>query len=87
MRADLAARAVVHCGAEGGLLTVSMGVATLTPDAATRPSDLVAAADRRLYHAKHLGRNRVVTHDPVPAPSGPDRPDRPDRAPRAFVRE
>jgi len=39
-------------------ITMSIGVATFPQDASTK-EELVAAADRRMYHAKHLGRNRV----------------------------
>lgn len=42
-----------------GKLTISMGVATFPGDATT-PEDLVSLADKRLYHAKKNGRNRVV---------------------------
>jgi diguanylate cyclase (GGDEF)-like protein len=38
--------------------TVSLGVATLD-DTITRPSDLIEAADQRLYQAKRKGRNRT----------------------------
>jgi len=40
-------------------LTVSVGVAGFPGDA-NEPSSLVDAADRALYQAKRLGRNRVL---------------------------
>jgi diguanylate cyclase (GGDEF)-like protein len=43
-------------------ITASIGVATLTPATAT-PEDFVHEADRALYWAKHLGRNRAVHAD------------------------
>ena len=39
-------------------ITMSIGVATFPQDASTK-EELIAAADRRMYHAKHLGRNCV----------------------------
>jgi len=39
-------------------VTISLGVAELTPDM-EEPEALIAAADRMLYRAKHAGRNRV----------------------------
>ncbi len=42
-----------------GRVTVSLGVATLPEDVATG-DDLVVAADRAMYEAKRLGRNRVA---------------------------
>jgi len=40
-------------------LTVSVGVATATPEWHSGPEELIAAADQALYGAKTSGRNRV----------------------------
>lgn len=42
-------------------VTVSMGLATMTPDATHTWNDLLAQADQALYQAKRLGRNRLET--------------------------
>ena len=46
-------------------VTVSLGIAAVTPTADTLPTGLIAAADARLYEAKTAGRNRFSVEDGV----------------------
>jgi len=53
------ALAIEHHGIEpGGLLSVSLGYACVSPRDAITPSSLIRAADQALYRAKAKGRNR-----------------------------
>jgi diguanylate cyclase (GGDEF)-like protein len=56
---------VTHAEAPCGLVTISVGVASLVPDKKQSPAHLVEAADRALYAAKRRGRNTVVAHVPI----------------------
>lgn len=51
----------LHENAEAGRVTVSIGVSSLVPSAASSPEQLVELADTALYTAKNQGRNRVAT--------------------------
>jgi two-component system, cell cycle response regulator len=48
-----------HFEAETHKVTISLGVASTTGDAALTPTTFIAEADANLYRAKHAGRNRV----------------------------
>jgi two-component system chemotaxis family response regulator WspR len=61
-RAHLETLAIEHGGAAGGIVTLSLGVTTLVPQAGIETSALVAQADKALYAAKQGGRNRVNQH-------------------------
>ena len=64
IREAIAAEPLVLAWSEGkrevANLTVSVGVSTWSEEIAENAVALVAAADARLYEAKHAGRNRVV---------------------------
>ena len=58
---EIAAMGVAHGhSSTGPLITVSMGVASLTPSERMEPGQLVKNADALLYEAKARGRNRYV---------------------------
>lgn len=69
-RSLLRARALPHSGGDVGVVTVSVGVATLTPSDADTPDsrELVRRADLALYEAKRGGRDRVSFYRPAGGP-------------------
>ena len=60
LRARVQALAIEHAGnPSGGVVTISLGVATVQPGPDDLPTGLVELADQQLYRAKAGGRNRV----------------------------
>lgn len=61
MRRDVEAIKLAHVtNVVGHDVTISLGVATIIPDAQLSSDTLVAAADEALYRAKAVGRNQVI---------------------------
>ncbi|CAB3949519.1 Phytochrome-like protein cph2 [Achromobacter insolitus] len=60
IRRTVAALKMPHEGADGGVVTLSVGVATAVPQADGTAESLVEAADAAVYRAKKVGRNRVA---------------------------
>ena len=56
--------ALPHIGNIAGIVTISIGVATLQPVDAVSETMLIEMADAALYDAKHDGRNRVCAFAP-----------------------
>lgn len=54
------ALAIPHKGTGPGIVTISLGLASLFPSAGGNAGDLVALADAKLYEAKEGGRDRVM---------------------------
>jgi len=52
-----------HVHSVSGILSVSIGAATFIPQEEDNRSDLIHLADKRLYRAKQIGKNRVVWTD------------------------
>jgi diguanylate cyclase (GGDEF)-like protein len=55
----LRSRRLPHDGSPMGVVTISIGCATLVPESGKHAPDLIAIADHALYAAKHNGRNQV----------------------------
>jgi len=63
MRSNIEAQNIDHAlSSVSNHVTISLGVASVLPDDAAPPEDLVAKADEALYKAKAAGRNRYVIY-------------------------
>jgi len=63
MRALVEDMGTAHSGVASGIVTISVGVATLLPQLVENEPLLISAADTALYEAKRAGRNCVRTAD------------------------
>jgi GGDEF domain-containing protein len=63
LRERLSARKLNHAGNSFGVVTDSVGCATVTPQLGQGSSTLIEWADQALYRAKSRGRNQVCVAD------------------------
>ena len=68
VRSHLEKLALDNPEAAGGIVTMSIGVASVVPSRADTPENLTARADKALYAAKTAGRNRVCVAETEPLP-------------------
>jgi diguanylate cyclase (GGDEF)-like protein/PAS domain S-box-containing protein len=55
-------RQIKHAASPFGIVTISVGYATMVPQLGRNATDLIDFADQALYKAKHNGRNQVCSY-------------------------
>jgi diguanylate cyclase (GGDEF)-like protein/PAS domain S-box-containing protein len=61
-REAVIAAAIEHAGSEvAPIVTLSLGVGTISPSADDDPAKFIESVDRRLYRAKQAGRNMIIS--------------------------
>ncbi|HTX58591.1 MAG TPA: GGDEF domain-containing protein, partial [Verrucomicrobiae bacterium] len=63
IRRAVAECAIEHSASPYGIVTASVGVASIRPNARRVPASLIFEADSALHRAKQAGRNRVASRD------------------------
>lgn len=71
LRIAIRALAIPHDGGNTGILSVSIGVATVAASEVSNSDALLAAADRALYRAKSDGRDTICAADDLALPFSP----------------
>jgi diguanylate cyclase (GGDEF)-like protein/PAS domain S-box-containing protein len=69
--AIMQSRQLPHAGNPTGVVTVSIGCATLVPQFGQQAVALIDQADQALYQAKRSGRNRACSYNEVPVSREP----------------
>jgi diguanylate cyclase (GGDEF)-like protein len=68
VRQELATLAIPHAASHvGDSLTLSLGIASISPAAHQQARELVQRADEALYAAKAAGRDRIMRASELPA--------------------
>ncbi len=61
IRKEIQSMEIVHARSSvSRYITISQGISSIVPDDRYEPVDLIEVADRALYKAKALGRDRVI---------------------------